>query len=85
MNEKYNAQYEKQIVLMAENKVRAGKIEVFDYLARIIKSEKFPQLVRQGTTDNENCLVIANRDGETIVLTEEFQITLYNALKGRFG
>lgn len=47
MDEKYDDRYEKQIVLMAENRLETKNYRVFDYRARVVKSERFPGLVRQ--------------------------------------
>jgi hypothetical protein len=82
MKEKYNDQYENKIILLAESKIKSGNFKVFDNFARVIKRDKFPELVEQEKTDNESCLVIINREGETIVITPFFEVVLRNAVKG---
>ena len=66
---------------MAQNKVQSGNYKVFDYQARVITRDDFPDLAEKGRSDFESCLVICNRDGETIVITREFERILANALK----
>ena len=78
MNEKYNEKYEHQIKEMAESRIKSGSIKVFDHNARIVKRERFPELVKQGKTEDENCLIIINQDGECVVLTQEFERALMN-------
>jgi hypothetical protein len=41
---------------------------------------KFPELVAEGKSDVESCLIITNREGEAVVITKEFSQILYNAL-----
>jgi hypothetical protein len=83
MQEKYDDNYENKIVLLAENKIKSGRYKVFDHLARVISRECFPELVNQGKTDDESCLIITNKEGETLVITQEFEHILFNALKHR--
>lgn len=85
MQDKFDRKYENQIVLMAETKVKSGNFKVFDNFARVIKRDIFPELARQGRTGDEKCLVIINREGETIVLTDEFERILYAALESKFS
>ncbi len=49
--------------------------------ARVITKRNFPELIQTGKSDFESCLIIANQEGETIVITKEFSRILYNALK----
>jgi hypothetical protein len=82
MDEKYNQKYENQIILLASDRVKTGNYKVFYHKARVITRSTFPELVSKGRTDFESCLVITNSDGETIVITKEFETTLRNALLG---
>lgn len=81
MDNKYNESYEHKIVLLAQNRVEKGNFKVFDNDARVITKKDFPQLVETGKSDSASCLVICNRDGETVVITQEFSKILFNALK----
>ncbi len=81
MEEKYDQRYENQIILLASERVKTGKYKVFDHKARVITRDNFPELVEKGQTDDERCLVIINSEGETIVISTEFEIILRNALK----
>lgn len=80
---KYDDRYEKQIILLAEERIKTGKYKVFDRQARVITRKNLPELAAAGKTEDENCLVIANQDGETIVITKEFEQILFNAFKNR--
>ncbi|HEX8288270.1 MAG TPA: hypothetical protein VF556_09750 [Pyrinomonadaceae bacterium] len=82
MKEKYNQRYENQIALLARDRVKTGNYKVFDFQARVITRDQFPDLVEKGRTDIERCLVITNSEGETIVITREFEAILRNALIG---
>jgi hypothetical protein len=82
MKEKYNQKYENQIVLLASERAQSGNYKVFDYQARVVKRDIFPELVEKGKTDAENCLVAINSEGATIVITREFKTILRNALRG---
>lgn len=79
MKEKYNQTYENQIVLLARDRAKTGNYKVFDYQARVVTRDSFPELVEKGKTDIERCLVITNSEGETIVITREFEAILRNA------
>ena len=81
MNNKYNQQYENQIVLLAQNKVESGQYKIFDNVARVITKRNFPEVVKSGKSDSESCLIVCNREDETIVMTKEFSRILFNALK----
>ena len=81
MKIKYNQEFENKIILLAQNKIESGHYKVFDFDARVITKRNFPELVQTGKSDFESCLIIANREGETIVITKEFSRILYNALK----
>lgn len=83
MEEKYNPKYESQIMEMAKNRLGAKTYKVFDYQARIFTREYLPELKEQGRTDNEQCLIIVNKDGDTIAITQEFEKILFNVLKNR--
>ena len=72
MKEKYDAKKEKQLRLLAENRIQSGQYKIFDHNARIITRKKI---------DGRNCLVIINGEGETVVITPEFEIVLRNVLK----
>lgn len=81
MDEKYDEKYEKKIVLLAESRLKSGNYKVFDYRARVIKRAKIPELVSDKKSEKETALVIINSDGETVVITEEFEMILRNAVK----
>ncbi len=81
MKNKYNQQYENQIVLLAQNKVESGHYKIFDNDARVITKGNFPEVVESGKSDYESCLIICNREGEAVVITKEFSRILINALK----
>ena len=72
INEKYDAKKEHQLQLLAENRIQNGQYKIFDHSARVITRKKI---------DGENCLVIINREGETIVITTKFENVLKNAIK----
>lgn len=76
MKEKYNEKYEAQIQDLAGNRLKSKNFKIFDYNARIIKRQNFPELVEQGKTAHQNCLVIINGEGETLVITQEFERSL---------
>ena len=81
MDNKYNQKYENQIVLLAQKKVESRHYIIFDNDARVITKRNFPEVVESGKSDYESCLIICNREGETIVITKEFSRILFNALK----
>ena len=81
MENKYNQKYENQIILPAQNKVESGHYKIFDNDARVITKGNFPEVVESGKSDSESCLIICNREGDTIVITQEFSHILFNALK----
>ena len=83
MDEKYNPKYESQIKDLANNRLRTKTYKVFDYNARIVKRIKMIELKEQGRTDSEQCLIIVNKDGDTMAITQEFEKVLFNALKNR--
>lgn len=69
--------------MLARDRVKSGNYKVFDYQARVVTRDQFPDLVEKGRTYIERCLVITNSEGETIVITREFEVILKNALIGR--
>jgi hypothetical protein len=71
-NEKYDEKKEHQIRLLAENRIQSGQYKIFDHNARVITRKKI---------DGKNCLVLINGEGETIVITPEFEVVLSNAIK----
>ena len=81
MDNKYNQKYENQIVLPAQNKVESGHYKIFDNDARVITKRNFPEVVESGKSDYESCLIVCNREGETVVITKEFSRNMFNALK----
>jgi hypothetical protein len=81
MENKYNQKYENQIVLLAQNKVESGHYKIFDNDARVITKRNFPEVVESGKSDYESCLIVCNREGETIIITQEFSQILFNALQ----
>lgn len=83
MDLKHDPSYEHKIKLLAENRLQTGVYKVFDIHARIITRWNLPELVDQKQTDNPNCLVITNSKGETIVITEEFEMALRHALNNK--
>lgn len=83
MQKKFDQAYEDKIILLAENKLESGHYKVFDDDARVVKRHRLPELPATGKTHDSTCLVITNREGETIVLTQEFEHILYNILKNR--
>lgn len=84
MKEKHDADYENKIIFLAEQRVKTGKYKLFDYRARVITRDQLPEVVARGKSDDESCLVIANSDGETIVITREFERILLQALRDNF-
>jgi hypothetical protein len=82
LREKHDANYENKIILSVENKIKSGHYKIFDK-ARVIKKERFPELVSNGQTEDDNCLIIANNEGDAIVITAEFERILLNAIKNR--
>ncbi len=80
MKNKYNSQYENQIILLAQNKVESGHYKIFDNDARVITKRNFFEVVESGKSDYESSLIICNREGETIVMTIEFSRVLFNVL-----
>ncbi len=82
MKNKYNQKYENQIILLAQNNVESGHYKIFDNDAQVISKRNFPEVVESGKSDYESCLIICNREGETVVVTKEFLRILFNALKG---
>ena len=82
MKEKYNQKYENQIAQLDSGRVKTGNYKVFDYQARVITRDSFPELIEKGKTEIENCLVVINSDGETVVITRELEAILRNALIG---
>lgn len=67
MKEKYAEKKENQLRLLAENRIESGQYTIFDHNARVITRKKI---------DGENCLVIINSEGETIVITLNLEIVL---------
>ena len=55
-----------------------GAKPVFYNFARVIKRDKFLELVGQGITGEESCLIIINREGETVAITEENEKDTFN-------
>ncbi len=85
MDEKFDSKYEHQIHQLAQNRIETGNYKVFDYRARVITKTGFTDLVESERTDDRTCLVITNADGETVVITKEFGLALFNALKNDIG
>jgi len=81
MDEKYDAGFERKIKLISEQNIEAKKYKILDHNARIITRRDFPELVREERAGNKSCLVITNGDGETFLMTKEFEFTLFSALK----
>ena len=81
MKNKYNQQYENQIILLAQNKVESGHYKIFDNDVRVITKRNFPEVVELRKSDYESCLIVCNREGETFVTTKEFSRILFHALK----
>ena len=73
MEEKYDERKEHQLRLLAENRLESGQFKIFDHNARVITRKKI---------DGRDCLVIINGEGETIVITPDFEMVLRNAIKG---
>ena len=84
MKEKYNQKYEDQIRKLAADRFDKKNFRVFDHNARIIKRVNISELVDQGKTAHPNCLVIVNGEGETIVITQEFERDMCEASKSWF-
>ena len=80
MSEKYNEDFERKILDLARIHMRRGTYKLFDARARVVTRRSFPELVEKEKTGDESCLVIVSGDGETIVITEEFETTLRAAL-----
>lgn len=72
MEEKYDEKKEKQLRLLAENRLEPGHYKIFDYSAHVITRKNI---------EGKNCLVVINGEGETIIITPEFEMVLFNALK----
>lgn len=72
---KYDSRYEHQIRELAENRIRAGSYKIFDDRARIITRK---------TVDGDDCLMIANSEGEVFALSPLFQVALLVALNAHF-
>jgi len=81
MQEKYNDQFEKQIKILTQSNLKAGKYKILDYQSRIVSRAKFPELVKAGRTENDSCLVMTSRDGETFVITKEFEMAFLTAVR----
>ncbi len=81
MDEKYDVGFERKMKIITEQNIEAKKYKILDHKARIVTRRDFPELVREGRTDNKSCLVITNGDGETFLMTKEFEFTLFSALK----
>lgn len=73
MEEKYDAKKEHQLQILAENRIQSGQYKIFDHKARVVTRKRI---------DGKNCLVIINGEGETIFITEEFEMARRNAIKG---
>ena len=71
INEKYDEKKEHQLRLLAENRIQNGQYKIFDHDARVITRKKI---------DDKSCLVIINGEGETIVITPDFEMVLRNAI-----
>ena len=85
MDHKYDEHLEDQFEKLAEERLAEMKYKVFDKDARIIKRDKFYDLKLENRTDDENCLVIISKEGETIVLTTEIEQQIYAIYKMRHG
>lgn len=70
--EKYNEKYEKQLYELALNRIESGNYKVFDEDARVITRTEI---------EGKKCLVIANREGETVVIDGHFEKALRAALE----
>jgi hypothetical protein len=81
MDEKYDSNFERKIKLLSEQNIVEKKYKVFDHNARIITRTSIPELVERGKTENQSCLVITNSNGETILITKEFEFALFQSLK----
>lgn len=79
-----NELLEDKFIKLAEERIAAKKYKVFDKNSRLVKRQKFPDLIKSGRTMSETSLVILNAEGETIVLTEEFERELFRILKFRY-
>ena len=84
MKEKHDPHYEKQIHQLAENRLKTKNFRVFDHDARIVGRENFPELVEKGRTLDEKCLIVVNSEGETIVITKEFEVQLRHIAESWF-
>ena len=73
INEKYDEKKVHQLRILAENRIQSGQYKIFDQTARVITRKKI---------DGRDCLVIINGEGETIVITPDFEMVLRNAIKG---
>jgi hypothetical protein len=72
MPDQFNERYENQLRELAINRIQSGNFKVFDKDARII--------TRVDIRGKTNCLVIINKEGETLVFDPHFEIALKNAL-----
>ncbi len=81
MDEKFDDNFERKIKILSEQNIQAKKYKILDHKARIITRRDFPALVEKGRTDNKSCLVITSGDGETFLMTKEFEFALFNSLK----
>lgn len=84
MKEKYDPRYEDQIAKLTQDNLLNKKYKVFDAKARAVIRRRIVGLIEEGNEKESTCLVLTNRNGETIVLTEDFELMLYNVLKKRF-
>lgn len=73
--------YDDQIFKTIESKIEKGNYKVFDNRAKVVTRRNFPNLIEQGKTGQEHCLVITNSEGETMVITAEFEQILANAVR----
>jgi hypothetical protein len=81
---KARSEVEDHIKILAEHRLESKNYKVFDYRSRVIKRDKFPELVERERSDNESGLVIISGEGDVMVLTEEFEMMLYGISKKRF-
>lgn len=63
---------ERQLKMLAENRLKTGRFITLDDSARIITRKNI---------DGRQCLVIASGEGDTFVITPEFEVVLAHALK----
>ena len=76
---------EKRFEQLAENRIASRNYKLFDKNSRVIKRQRLAELKLSGKTENDLCLVIINAEGETIILTEEFERELFRIDKGRYN